>query len=90
MPEPTHALVLEFALSVDPERDASALRVAQLLPGFDVQALDTGRCQVRCSLEEVAALRDVVLDIWEQVHARSGVKLLLPTTASRVACHMMR
>lgn len=77
MPEPTHALVLEFALSADPERDASALRVARLLPGFDAQALDAGLCRVRCSLEEAASLRDVVLDLWEQVHARPGAKLLL-------------
>jgi hypothetical protein len=77
MADPTHDLVLEFALATDPERDASALRVARLLPGFDAQALDSGRCRVRCSLEEAVPLRDVVLDLWEQVNARPGAKLLL-------------
>lgn len=72
-----NALVLEFALSADPERDASALRVARLLPGFDAQALDAGRCRVRLGLEEVDRLRDVVLDLWDQVHARPGAKLSL-------------
>ncbi|MBU1041103.1 MAG: AAA family ATPase [Proteobacteria bacterium] len=77
MPDSTHDLVLEFALATDPERDASALRVARLLPGFDAQALDSGRCRVRCSLEEAVSLRDVILDLWEQVQARPGAKLFL-------------
>lgn len=77
MPDSTSELVLEFALSADPERDASALNVARLLPGFDTQALDAGRCLVRCSLEEAASLRDVVLDLWVLVQARPGAKLLL-------------
>ena len=77
MADSTHELVLEFVLSADSEHDASALRVARLLPGFDAQALDSGRCRVRCSLEEAVSLRDVVLDLWEQVHARPGAKLLL-------------
>lgn len=77
VPDATHSLVLAFALSADPERDAGALQVARLLPGFEATALDTGRCRVRCSLEEAAALRDVVLDLWEQVHARPGAALQL-------------
>lgn len=77
MPDATHSLVLEFGLSADPKRDADALQVARLLPGFEATALDSGRCRVRCSLEETAALRDVVLDLWEQVHARPGAALLL-------------
>ncbi|MGE4422004.1 MAG: 26S protease regulatory subunit [Pseudodesulfovibrio sp.] len=77
VPDATHTLVLEFALSADPERDVGALQVARLLPGFEATALDTGRCRVRCSLEEAAALRDVVLDLWEQVHARPGAALQL-------------
>jgi len=77
MPDSTPNLALEFALSADPELDGSALRVARRLPGFDAQAQDSGRCRVQCSLEEAVFLRDVVLDLWEQVHARPGAKLLL-------------
>ncbi|MHC1700780.1 MAG: 26S protease regulatory subunit [Humidesulfovibrio sp.] len=77
MPDSKSELVLEFALSADPERDASALNVARLLPGFDTQAQDSGRCRVLCSLEEAASLRDVVLDLWGLVQARPGAKLLL-------------
>jgi len=80
MPEPTHTLVLEFNLSRDPDNDAAALRVARLLPGFDTRAPDAGRCRVDCALEKAAALRDVVLDLWEQVHARPGAALLLDGT----------
>lgn len=77
MANSTHELVLEFVLSADSERDASALRVARLLPGFDAQALDSGRCRVLCSLEDVDRLRDVVLDLWSQVQARAGAKMSL-------------
>jgi len=77
MPDSTPNLALEFALSADPERDASTLRVARLLPGFDAQALNAGRCLVRLGLEDVDRLRDVVLDLWSQVQARSGVKMSL-------------
>lgn len=77
MPDSTPNLALEFALSADPERDGSALRVARLLPGFDAQALDAGRCLVRLGLEDADRLRDVVLDLWSQVQTRSGAKMSL-------------
>ena len=77
MAEPAHTLVLEFNLSRDPDHDATVLRVARLLPGFDTRAPDAGRCRVACTLEQAAALRDVVLDLWEQVHGRPGAALLL-------------
>ncbi|SNS19086.1 ATPase family associated with various cellular activities (AAA) [Humidesulfovibrio mexicanus] len=77
METPEKMVLLEFPLSRDPEQDESPLRTARLLPGFDAQAGESGRCRVRCGLEEAAALRDVVIDLWEQIHARPGAKLLL-------------
>ncbi len=69
--------VLEFPLSTDPERDETALSVVRLLPGFDARVLESGRCRVRLDWEEVGGLRDVLMDLWEQVRARPGAKLSL-------------
>jgi hypothetical protein len=70
-------LCLEFSLTGDAERDASAVRMARILPGFDPTTQDAGWARVRMSLEEAEGLRDVLLDLWEQVRSRPGARMLL-------------
>ncbi len=70
-------LRLEFSLTGDAERDASAARLARILPGFDPTALDAGWGRICMSLEQAEALRDVLLDLWEQVRTRPGARMRL-------------